>query len=68
MKRTKPTPSHTQSLQSALHTWEKARNAFKTDYDLRGKAMMDTRRLKLLLAQKKAFHNLNEQFHKYIGA
>jgi len=51
-----------------LHTWEKARNAFKTDYDLRGKAMMDTRRLKLLLAQKKAFHNLNEQFHKYIGA
>lgn len=68
MKRTKPTPSRTQSLQSALRTWDKARNAFQSDYATRGKAMLDTKRLKLMLAQKQAFIELNSQFHKYIGA
>jgi len=68
MKRTKPTPSRTQSLQSALRTWDKAYNAHQHDLKQRGNAILDTKRLKLLLAQKQAFHTLNEIFHKLIHA
>lgn len=66
MKRTKNKPK-TQSLHTALRIWYKARNAHKADMKQRGVAMLDTKRLKLLLASRQAFHDLNVLFHKAIG-
>jgi len=65
MKRTKTKPT---SIHTALRVWDKAYSAHQRDLLARGPAMLDTKRLKLLLAQKEAFIELNAIFHKHIHA
>ena len=59
--------SRTKQFQTSLRIWDAAYKAHIKDVQLRGKAMTDLKRLKLLLASKTAFLKLNTEFHKLIG-
>lgn len=66
MKRTKSTQPKTKPLHDALRTWDSAAKAHSTDVNMRGKAMLDTKRLKLLVARKEAYIKLNDEFGKWL--
>jgi len=67
MKQTKP-KTKSKSFQTALRAWDKASKAHQSDLKSRGKAMLDLKRLKLMLAQKQARHELDAQFQKLVNA
>lgn len=66
MKQTKTTQLKTKPLHDALLAWDKAYTAHNADLKQRGSAMLDVKRLKLLLAQKQAYIKLNEEFSKWL--
>lgn len=65
MKRTQP-KLRTKPLHDALLAWDKTSKAHNADVNQRGKAMLDTKRLKLMLEQKKAYIRLNDEFNKWL--